>query len=121
MLVLIMWNYFITKHADIKDSVTNELLRSCKELSEFSKNFVENDFPTAMNFKSKKNPATDGFFIEINQIVMFDHNIGSYDKNKGSFKRSVDKYKQAVNNYIKLYRKSIPSEFVKSRNTLKPA
>jgi len=98
------------------DISTLNLLSACKELSTFSKNFVENIYPKAISYNSKKDPLTDDFFIEINQYVEFDHNIGVYDKNKSSFKRNVESYKNAVAEYMQNYRKSIPSDFVNSRS-----
>jgi hypothetical protein len=94
------------------DIFSQNLLSSCQSLSEFSILFVEQNYRLAINHMTKNDPLTDEFFNEINQIVKFDHNIGSFDKTEMSFKRSVDSYQQAVRDYIKQFRKDIPSEFV---------
>ena len=99
-----------------KDSTTQNLLSACKKLSTFSKHFVEENYRLAINHLSKNDPLTDDFFIEINKVVKFDHNIGAFDKTKTSFKQIVDSYQKAVNDYINRYRKEIPTEFVKQRN-----
>ena len=99
----------------INDATTLKLIAACKELSNFTNDFVENTYRKALSHQSKNDPSTDAFFIEINRLVKFDHNIGVYDKDRISFKRSVESYKKAVSNYIQEYRKSIPSEFVNSR------
>lgn len=98
-----------------KDSATQDLLLACKELSVFSKNFVEQNYRLAINHISKNEPLTNDFFIEINKIVKFDHNIGTFDKTKISFQRSIDSYQKAVDDYINLYRKDIPIEFIQQR------
>lgn len=97
------------------DSTTKDLLASCLDLSKFSTQFVEEDYKLAINHSSKNNPLTDDFFIEINQIVKFDHNIGAFDESKMSFKQSVDSYQKAIGNYINQYRKNIPTTFVNER------
>ena len=99
-----------------EDTTTQNLLSACKKLSKFSKHFVEQNYRLAINHMSKNDPLTDIFFIEINKIVKFDHNIGAFDKTKTSFKQSVDSYQKAVSDYINRYRKDIPTEFVKQRN-----
>lgn len=104
-----------TQEKTVSDASTQNLIAACKELSSFSKYFVENTYLEAIKYQSINNPLSDEFFIEINQLVQFDHNIGFYDKTKNSFKRSVENYKKAVNNYIQKHRKSIPSDFVNKR------
>lgn len=99
------------------DTVTHDLISACKNLSSFSKDFVENKYKQGINYQSKNNPLSDEFFIEINQFVKFDHNIGVYDKNKTSFKRNIERYKKAVNKYIEEYRKSIPTKFINDRQS----
>lgn len=99
----------------VEDNTTKNLLSSCLKLSMFSTNFVEKNYDLAIKHQSNKNPLTDDFFIEINQIVKFDHNIGTYDQSKMSFKQSVDSYQKAVGNYINHYRKHIPTTFVNQR------
>lgn len=99
------------------DAITQNLLSTCKNLSKFSTNFVEQNYPVAINHLSKNNPLTDQFFIEINKIVKFDHNIGAFDITKMSFKDNIDSYQKAVNEYINRYRKEIPTTFVNKRGS----
>ena len=99
------------------DIATEQLLSSCKNLAVFSKHFVEQNYRLAFNHISKNDPLTDDFFIEINRIVRFDHNIGAFDKNKASFKQKVDSYQKAVGDYIDLYRKDIPTKFIEQRDS----
>lgn len=103
------------KEKNINDNTTQQLTAACKELSIFSKDFVENVYPKAIDYKSNNNPLSDAFFIEINQLVKFDHNIGLFDKHENSFKLSMERYQKAVDQYIKEYRKSIPSDFINNR------
>lgn len=102
----------------VNDNVTQNLLSACKKLSAFSKKFVEEDYRLALNHISKNDPLTDDFFIEINKIVKFDHNIGAFDKSKTSFKQTVDSYLKAVDNYIDSYREDIPTKFIEQRGSL---
>lgn len=92
-----------------KDPISQSLLNSCRELSSFTKNFVDKAYPQAISFKnkSKLNPLTDEFFIEINKIVKFDNSIGKYDINFMSFKQYVDSYEIAINHYIKTYKSEL--------------
>lgn len=101
----------------IKDDVTQNLLSTCKSLSRFSTNFVEENYRLAINHISKNDPLTDIFFIEINKIVRFDHNIGTFDTADMSFKQSVDNYQKAITEYIKRYRKNIPTKFISQRES----
>ena len=110
-------NKIANEETKITDATTLDLIASCRELSDFTTDFVENVYSKALNHQSKNDPLTDTFFIEINQLVKFDHNIGVYDKNDSSFKRRVENYRKAVSNYIQEYRKSIPSDFVNSRKS----
>ena len=108
---------FDAKKQNIGDNITQNLLNSCKNLSTFSANFVEDNYRLAINHISKNDPLTDVFFIEINKIVKFDHNIGTFDKAEISFKQNVDNYQKAVVEYIKHYRKNIPTEFINQRSS----
>lgn len=101
----------------IDDTVTQNLLSACKILSKFSTDFVEQNYRLAINHLSKNNPLTDEFFIEINKIVKFDHNIGTFDKSKMSFKESIDSYQKAVGDYIIHYREDIPTTFANQRGS----
>jgi len=101
----------------IDDNLTQNLLSACKDLAIFSTDFVEQNYRLAINHISKNNPLTDDFFIEINKIVKFDHNIGAFDETKMSFKKSVDSYQKAVEDYINGYRKDIPTTFVNQRGS----
>ena len=102
----------------IADNTTQNLLSACKNLSVFSKNFVEENYRLAINHISKNDPLTDDFFIEINKIVKFDHNIGSSNSGESSFKEKVDSYQEAVSNYINRYKQDIPSKFIKQRKSI---
>jgi hypothetical protein len=93
-----------------KDDVTKALISACKGLSDFSKTLVDQSYPRAISHKSKFNPLSDNFFIEINQIVKFDPNIGEFDQSNDSFKQQVQNYKSAVKNYIKKYQAELPTE-----------
>jgi len=104
------------KH-NIDDDVTQNLLNTCKSLSTFSTNFVEENYRLAINHISKNDPLTDTFFIEINKIVKFDHNIGTFDTAEISFKQNVDNYQKAISEYINRYRKDIPTEFINQRGS----
>ena len=99
----------------LDDPITQKLLSTCKSLAKFSTHFVEDIYPEAIKYKSTNDPLTDDFFIEINQIVKFDHEIGAFDKRDTSFKQNVDRYKNAVLEYINQHRKNIPSEFANQR------
>ncbi len=96
-----------------KDEITKTLIASCKGLSDFSKTLVDQSYPRAFSHKSKYDPLSDNFFIEINQIVKFDHNIGEYDKNNDSFKQQVQNYKTALKRYIEKYKEELPPELIK--------
>ncbi len=100
------------------DNTTQNLLSSCKNLSDFSKDFVEENYRLAINHLSKNDPLTDDFFIEINKIVKFDHNIGSSNKGDTSFKEKVDSYQEAVSDYINRYKQDIPSKFIKQHKPI---
>jgi len=101
------------------DKFTQNLLQSCKDLSKFSIEFVEKNYPLAIRHNSKNDPLTDAFFIEINKIVKFDHNIGYFDESQKSFKDNIDNFQKAVNDYIDHYRGDIPDAFVNKRNPKK--
>lgn len=98
------------------DKTTQDLISSCKALSDFSLKFVKNDYPKAIDHESDSSSLTDTFFIEINKIVKFDHKLGDFDKNDSSFKQIVGNYQKAVSHYIEKYRKSIPTEYLQKRS-----
>ena len=104
-----------TNKQAIKDKATQKLLSSCKNLAEFSTRFVDNIYPNAIKFDSNKDPLSDEFFIEINQLVKFDHNIGTFDQGDTSFKQYIDKFKSEIESYISKHRTEIPSEFANQR------
>jgi len=95
--------------------VTKDLLAACKKLAVFTRDFVDESFPIAMMHRSKADPLSDAFFIEINNIVKFDDKIGAFNKNIKSFKQIVTDYEKAVIDYIAFYRDSIPESFIKQR------
>jgi len=94
------------------DSVSKALLKSCKGLAKFSKELVDQAYPSAISFKekSKLDPLTDDFFLEINKLVKFDHTIGKYEKGFISFKQHVSAYEVAVNNYISKFKSELSEE-----------
>ena len=92
-----------------KDDITKNLVSACKELAIFSKNLVDQTYPRAISHKSKKDPLSNDFFNEINNIVYFDHAIGSFDKNIKSFKQYVSTYQQAVAQYKETYHTELSS------------
>jgi len=93
----------------VKDPISKSFLQSCKELSEFSQNLVDQSYPRAISFKmnSKLSPLSDEFFLEINKIIKFDHNIGQYKKKFISFKEHVKNYKMALKKYVETYKSEI--------------
>jgi len=99
-----------------KDEVTKNLLDACISLSDFSKTLVDQSYPRAISHKSKNNPLSDQFFIEINQIVKFDHNIGAFDNSHKSFKQQVQNYKSALEKYIEKYKAELPPELITQSN-----
>lgn len=98
-----------------EDTLTQGLFSSCKQLATFSQQFVDDVYPKALKHESAHNSLSDAFFIEINQIVVFDHKIGRFDSNRTSFKQHVENYKQAVNAYIEKYRDDLPADFLQQR------
>ena len=97
-----------------KDEDTKSLIASCQKLADFSKMLVDQSYPRAMSHQSKYDNLSNGFFIEINQIVKFDHNIGAFDSNKKSFKQLVKEYREAVRDYIAKYKNELPEELISS-------
>lgn len=91
-----------------KDAITKSLLSSCKSLADFSKTLVDQTYPRAIAHDSEEDPLSDKFFMEINQIVKFDHKIGVFDKDKTSFKQYVKNYETAVKAYIDNYKAELP-------------
>ena len=89
-----------------EDPVSKSFLQSCKELSEFSQQLVDQAYPRAISFKnkSKLSPLADEFFLEINKIIKFDHSIGHYKKSFISFKERVKNYKTALQQYLDKYK-----------------
>jgi len=95
-----------------RDKTTQQLIMGCKELAEFSKELVDQSYPRAISHESSHDKLSDQFFIEINHIVKFDHNIGTFDKSQKSFKQHVSDYQKAVKDFIKKYRERLPSELI---------
>ncbi len=96
------------------DVDTKSLIASCQKLADFSKALVDQSYPRAMSHQSKYDILSDAFFIEINQIVKFDHNIGVFDKNAVSFKQLVEEYRETVQDYIAKYKNELPEEIIGS-------
>lgn len=93
-----------------KDPTTVAFLNACKTLSQFSKNLADQAYPRALSHKSNYGVLTDSFFLEINQIVKFDHNIGQYDKKMDSFKYLVEIYKQNLKSYQSKYKANLSGD-----------
>lgn len=98
-----------------RDETTNNLLNHCKELAEFSKTLVDQSYPRAIAHKSEYDKLSDNFFIEINKIVKFDHNIGTFDNSQKSFKQRVNEYQFAVKKYIEKYKSKLPANLINER------
>ncbi len=96
------------------DEDTKSLIASCQKLADFSKALVDQSYPRAISHQSQYDILSDAFFIEINQIVKFDHNIGEFDKNTKSFKQYVEEYRNAVQNYLAKYKNELPEEIISS-------
>ena len=79
------------------------LIVATHDMTHFVNNFVDNDYPKAMKHKrrSRNNPLSDDFFMEINDIVKFDANIKGFDKNQPSFKTLLAAYNEALAAYSK--------------------
>lgn len=93
-----------------EDPISQKLLKSCKELSKFTQEFVDKAYPRAISFKnqSKLDPLADDFFLEINKIVKFDHTIGKYDEDFISFKQYVNAYEAAVSQFFERNKDILP-------------
>lgn len=100
-----------------KDPTTKALISACRMLAMFSKDLVDQAYPRAIAHKSNHDPLTNDFFIEINQIVKFDHNIGEFDKNTQSFKHKVEAYEVALKNYIHKFQPELPPQKHQTRFT----
>jgi len=86
-----------------RDPTTKAFLSACKNLATFSKNLVDQAYPRAIAHHSKFKPLSNDFFIEINRIVKFDHNIGTFDQQQTSFKQMVNNYKKTRDRYIEKF------------------
>ncbi|MEE9327230.1 MAG: hypothetical protein V3U71_08020 [Cocleimonas sp.] len=91
------------------DPETIALITSCINLSNFSKLLVDQSYPRAIAHKSKHDTLTDLFFIEINNIVKFDHKIGKFDSEEMSFDKYVKNYKKAAKAYIEKFKDDLPA------------
>jgi len=90
-----------------KDPVTQALKNSTVALANFSKNLVDQTYPRAIAHKSSYNPLSNNFFTEINQIVRFDHNIGTFGGKAPSFKQLVNNYNLALIKYRKAFQSDL--------------
>lgn len=52
-----------------------------------------------MKHRSRNDPKSDDFFMEINNIVKFDQNIKGFDTRKAAFKGLLEKYNKALDHY----------------------
>jgi len=99
--------YIAVRKLKAKDPTTESLLSACKNLSLFSKNFVDQSYPRAIAHKSQDNPLSDKFFTQINQIVKFDETIGTFDKTMPSFKQQVASYEAARKKYRQKFKNEL--------------
>jgi hypothetical protein len=84
------------KRIKTDDPAALHLISSTQTLVLFVKNFVDHNYAKAILHQSKNNPKSDGFFIEINNIVKFDYNVNGFNQNKATFKGLLEKYNQAL-------------------------
>jgi len=91
-----------------KDPETSYFISSCLNLSKFSKLLVDQAYPRAIAHKSKYDHLSDNFFIEINKIVKFDHDIGEFEKKETSFKEYVKNYETATKAYLEKFKEELP-------------
>ena len=87
------------KRLKTKDEAAKRLIAVTIEMTQFVKHFVDINYPIALKYRSKNNPKSDDFFMEINNIVKFDQNIKGFDKNKATFKGLLEKYNKILNHY----------------------
>lgn len=87
------------KRIKTNDQSALQLIIATQTLVLFVQNFVDYNYAKAILHQSKNNPKSDGFFIEINNIVKFDDDIEGFDKNKATFKGLLEKYNQALITY----------------------
>jgi len=91
------------------DDVTQALLSSCKTLSTFSKNLVDQSYPRAIAHRSEYSPLTNKFFSEINEIVKYDDSISSFNKAEVTFKQQVEKFRTALKKYKEKFKPILSS------------
>ena len=91
------------------DDITQALLSSCKTLSTFSKNLVDQSYPRAISHRSEFGPLTNKFFSEINEIVKYDDSISNFTKSELSFKRQVEIFRTALKNYKEKFKSILSS------------
>lgn len=87
------------KRLKTNDATAKNLIVATEEITQFVQHFVDTDYPIAIKHRSRNNPKSDGFFMEINNIVKFDQNIKGFDTSKAAFKGLLEKYNKALNNY----------------------
>ena len=75
------------------------LIIATEEITQFVQHFVDTDYAIAIKHRSKNNPKSDDFFIEINNIIKFDQNIKGFDTSKAAFKGLLEKYNKALDHY----------------------
>lgn len=87
------------KRLKTKDTAAQGLIKATEEITQFVTNFVDTDYPIAVKHRSRNNPKSDDFFMEINNIVKFDQNIKGFDTSKSAFKGLLEKYNKALGRY----------------------
>jgi len=93
-----------------KDPVTQALKKSTIALASFSKNLADQTYPRAIAHESIYKPLSNDFFTEINQIVRFDHNIGTFGGKAPSFKQLVNNYNLALIKYRKTFQSDLSKQ-----------
>ncbi len=83
------------------DKLAQQLITSTQKIAHFVQNFVDHDYAKAIEHKDKSEhkPESDNFFMEINDIVKFDHTSKGFDENKASFKELLEKHNKALTAY----------------------
>lgn len=95
-----MINTYVKALARLKtqDEDAKRLIQAATDIATFVTNFVDHDYDEAVHHKkrSRNNPKSDKFFLEINEIVKFDYDVTGFDKQKETFKGLLENYEEAL-------------------------
>ena len=98
-----MLNTYLNALSRLKtdDKQAQQLIAATQELAQFVQHFVDHDYAIAINHqdKSEHKPESDHFFMEINDIVKFDHTSKGFSQHKTSFKSLLEKYNKTLTAY----------------------